>query len=314
MKTASLLIHPDELSRKWIRRLSSCGIPTIALHPVGGKHADRSLEELLQKMESPRFRGLLDEAANAGLSIEYEMHAMRFLLPAGLFPSHPEWFRMTPDGNRAPDWNCCASNEEGLNYLAERAAWLVKQLYRSTNRYFLWLDDVRHSECSCPECRRLSPSDQQLRILNHILRRLKKDNPEASLCYLAYCECLEAPQVIQPEPGIFLEYAPFERDFHRPLADDPQSAAIRGLLNLFGAETAKALDYWYDNSLFSGWKKPPKPFAADKEVLKADFAFYRAAGFRDISSFACFLGEDFEALYGEPDISSFAEAFRQIEP
>lgn len=37
-----------------------------------------------------------------------------------------------------------------------------------------------------------------------------------------------------------------------------------------------------------------------------DIAFYREKGFEYISSFACFLGEDYEALYGAPDIAPFA--------
>ncbi len=41
----------------------------------------------------------------------------------------------------------------------------------------------------------------------------------------------------------------------------------------------------------------------DKSVIEADLAYYTAAGFREIAGFACYLGEDYEALHGEPDIS-----------
>lgn len=311
MKNASLLIHPDELSLTWIDRMVSHGLPTLALHPVGGREAKKSLEALLEQLEQPSFRALIDYAVQRGLRIEYEMHAMQFLLPRSEFSHHPQWFRMNQNGERTSDWNCCASNLQALDLIADHAAALVKKLYRSSHRYFLWLDDAKESACCCPECRRMTPSDQQLKILNHILIRLQKDDPEASLAYLAYYACIEAPKQLAPESGIFLEYAPFERDFHRPLSQDAQSRALTKLLSLFGAETAKALDYWYDNSLFSQWRKPPKAFTVDREVLQADFSYYREIGFEDIGCFACYLGKDYEDRYGAPDITDFAEAFHR---
>ena len=126
--------------------------------------------------------------------------------------------------------------------------------------------------------------------------------------YLAYFECLQPPTKVKPEAGIFLEYAPIERDMHKPIAGTGDAATLEALLNTFGRENAKVLEYWLDNSLFSGWKKPPKPFEADVAVVQADVPWYAGLGFSDISTFACFLGEDYEALHGEPDISSFAQA------
>ena len=91
-----------------------------------------------------------------------------------------------------------------------------------------------------------------------------------------------------------------------------QSKFIVPLLDFFGADDAKALDYWYDNSLFSRWKKPPQPFSVDRDVLFSDFEYYRSLGFSDIGCFACFLGEDYEALYGDVDISDFSAAFNKM--
>lgn len=312
MKNASLLIHTDELSYAWIDRMVKHGIPTLAIHPTGGNTAHESLADLLKKFDDPDYRKMLDYAADCGLKIEYEMHAARFLLPASEFEKHPELFRMNSDGERVPDYNLCASNQEALDYIAENAAKLVKKLYRSTNRYFLWLDDSRHSECHCPECSKLSPSDQQLKILNHIIKRLRKDNSDATLAYLAYFKCIKCPTEIKPENGIFLEYAPFERDFNSPLQNDMQSEPLQELLSYFGSDDAKALDYWYDNSMFSGWKKPPKAFKVNKDVLFADFEYYNKLGFDDIGCFACFLGEDYEQVHGDVDIEPFATAFSKI--
>ena len=138
IRTASMLIHPEELSEKWIRRAADSGIPTLALHPPGGKNAHKTMEDLLQRMGDPAYRALLDKVAAAGLKIEYEMHAARYLLPEELFAEHPQWFRMNKDGERTPDFNCCVTNTEALDYMAERAAAAAKTLYRSSHRYF-WI-------------------------------------------------------------------------------------------------------------------------------------------------------------------------------
>ncbi len=311
MITAALLIHPDELSKKWIDRMAENGVSTIALHPAGGRRAHITLAEMLTRLESPEYRALLDYAAEKGLKIEYEMHAMRYLLPASEFERHPEWFRMNADGVRTCDRNCCAASEAALAYIAENAAALAEKLYRNTNRHYFWLDDAKDAYCHCPECRVLSAADQQMKILNRILARLKKDNENAELAYLAYYDTISPPEKISPEKGIFLEYAPYERDFHAPIAKGAQAKAIPALLRFFGGDGARVLDYWYDNSYYSAYKKPPQKFSPDKSVIAADLAYYASAGFREIAGFACYLGADYEALHGEPDISDIGEFLKK---
>ncbi len=301
--TAALLIHTDELSEKWIDRMVENHVSTLAIHPVGGWQAHLTLKDMVEKLETPEYRALLDYAAEKGLQIEYEMHAMRYLLPASEFEAHPEWFRMKADGERSSDRNCCAANEEVLDYIAEQAAALAKKLYRNTHRYYFWLDDAKDAFCHCPECSKLSASDQQMKILNHILKRLQKDDPNAELAYLAYYDTLTPPTKIRPEKGIFFEFAPMERDFHAPIEGNSQTEPIHALLDFFGKDGARVLDYWYDNSFYSDYKKPPKAFTPDKPVIKADLAYYTSLGFRELASFACYLGADYEALHGEPDLS-----------
>ena len=82
---------------------------------------------------------------------------------------------------------------------------------------------------------------------------------------------------------------------------------LPALLRFFAAEPPRVLEYWYDNSMLSGWKKPPRPFALDRAGMARDIAEYRAMGFADIATFACFLGEDYRALYGDVDIRPFAD-------
>ncbi len=319
--TPSLLIHPDELSVNWINRAKKYGIPILGLHPVGGLTAHESMQELLCLCETPAFCDLLSQAEENGIQIEYEMHAMGYLLPRSEFAAHPDWFRMNENGERVADLNCCPSNEDALAYIAARAKdaaeRLTKPLSKPTYRYFFWMDDALGGRCHCEKCRALSASDQQMRVMNRMLRAIREVYPTAKLAFLAYAECFDPPKYERPDDGIFLEFAPMDRDFHIPIDGDSEKnrnmvSKIPALLENFAGREWKVLEYWIDNSMFSGWKKPEKPLCEDKAVVHADFAFYRAQGFDDISTFACYLGPHYEALHGEPDISAVAEEMQRM--
>ena len=300
----TVLINPEDLSERWIRRAADHGYGGIGIHPGGGEPAADALRGMLDLLKMPSYRAMLDRAADAGLSIEYEIHAAGYLYSRDRFAVCPETFRMDASGKRTPDRNFCFSDREVLREAAERARTLVGQLYRSEHRYYLWADDSRDAFCHCPVCAGWNASDQALLFMNGIVRALRKDIPDAKVAYLAYEDTMDLPSVIRPEEGIFLEYAPFDRDMHRPIAeqDEKHAGKVGDLLHLFGRADAKALAYWFDNSYFSNWTKPPKRFAADEPVLRADLRTYRDLGFEAVSTFACFLGSDYEDLYGEPEL------------
>jgi hypothetical protein len=87
--------------------------------------------------------------------------------------------------------------------------------------------------------------------------------------------------------------------------DPKEKENLLKLIEFFGKKDAKVLEYWYDNSLFSNWTKPPKKFEPNNELIAEDVKYYQSLGFDNIASFACYLGADYEELYGEADISGF---------
>lgn len=307
MKKA-LLIHPEELSRDWVDNVKRVGCNVLALHPAGGEQAHLFLEQMLENMEKQKFKDLIDYATGLGIEIEYEMHAARYFLSDSLFLEHPEYFRLNGEGKRVADFNFCVSNEEALGYVAEKALELAKRLYKSSHNFYFWLDDVRESGCRCKKCREFSPSEQQLIVMNRIIERLREEIPDARLAYLAYHDCAKPPVKVKPKEGVFLEYAPIERWYKgSTVCMEDLNENILALLECFGKKDARVLEYWFDNSLFSGWKKPPVKFTPDNEAIKSDIAVYREYGFEEVASFACYLGADYEELYGKPDISAFCE-------
>ena len=308
----SILIHPDELSEKWIDRLCNAGIKTLGIHPCGGKDAAISLQKLLELMKTQNYRRLINYAHSRGLEVEYELHVAGHLMPRELFQQHPEYFRMDANGKRTNDYNFCVSNPAALELIAEHAAELAGALYGSDHNFYFWMDDGRDIHCHCPRCKQLSPSDQQLLVINRMLLEIKKYIPDARMAYLAYVDSIVSPVKVKAEKGVFLEYAPFEKytakGENASNLIQREKEMIKPLMCFFGDEQKKLLEYWYDNSMFSNWTKPPAKFVLNKAALKKDVAEYLQLGFDFISTFACFLGEDYEEQYGNVDITPLTEA------
>ena len=314
---SQILIHPDELTENWIKRAKENSIDVIGIHPVGGYRASESLSELVELMEDNNFTNLIDEAIEQGIKIEYEMHAASYLLPRDLFLSNPEYFRMDENGNRTNDKNMCVSNQKALTYVAKNAALLSSKLYKSTDRYYFWMDDVKDKRCMCDKCRHLSMSDQQMIYVNNMLKEIQMTNPKAKMVYLAYFDCIEPPKWIKPIKGVFFEYAPMEKytlsnEEYSKLGID-ESENLKNLFKTFSYADSKVLEYWLDNSMYSDWKKPEKKFIQDKRRIEEDIKRYLDYGFEYISSFACYLGPEYEKLYGQPDISAFFNAVNEYK-
>ena len=140
--------------------------------------------------------------------------------------------------------------------IASNAVKLSRILKPSTGRYYLWADDGS-PWCMCSRCRELSASDQNLIAMNAILTGLQKEDKNAKLAYLAYLNTMDVPSRIKPLDGIFLEFAPIERNLGKPLGDAgvPENAAyvekLDMLVEFFGPNNAQALEYWLDVSLLS---------------------------------------------------------------
>ncbi len=311
-----IIIHPEELEWSWVERLQEARINVLGLHPAGGANAHLTLEAAIHHRLLPETQAIFDRLNHMGVEIEYEAHTMAWLLPRSLFSVKPHWFRMDADGNRTADFNLCPSQPEALDFVASRAEQLARLLNVDSDRHFFWLDDVTDGACQCEKCRSLSPSDQQMLVTNAMLRGLRRYRSDAKISYLAYHSAIAAPEKVEPLSGVFLEYAPFHRNAHRPLfdpacAENAQEAQhIQPLLTFFGTKDSQVLEYWMDNSMYSNWTKPPKQFHLDEAVMQEDIKAYRALGFDSITTFGCFLGQDYRELWGEPPVRRYGEILR----
>lgn len=295
--TRGVVLVPEDLTlADWPERAKRAGLTTIALHPFPGK--------VIQWVRSAAGHSFLDQCRTLGLEVEYELHAMRELLPRNRFPKEPELFRMDAKGERTPDANCCPSNPRTREAIAEAAVDIAQTLRPTTGRYFYWGDDGR-PWCQCPKCRGLSDSDQALLVENALCQALRRGEPAAQVAHLAYHNTLPPPTQVKPAEGVFLEYAPIRRRYDLPYAQqqkagDPDAlSALDANLTAFPRETAQVLEYWLDVSRFSKWKRPSVRLPWRRDVFLDDLETYHQRGIRHVTTFAVFVDADYQQRYGD---------------
>lgn len=266
--------------------------------------ADRSTQE---------WKNFAEECKKANIQLEFQEHMMSFLLPRGLFNSKPEYFRMNEQGVRVSDANGCPSSEGALKEVYKNAIDIGKRYEPTNNKYYFWLDDGG-GVCHCEKCKDYNDADQALIFENEIIEALKTINPKATLAHLCYANTTEPPKKIKPHKDIFLEFAPFYRNWSHPL-DDTWVTGSQGMthgkylkslqehLKVFPAETAQVLEYWLDCSLFSGWNPDNLkaiPWNYEGVFLK-DLDTYARYGIRYISTYAAYIGPNYVRKFGYPN-------------
>jgi len=261
---------------------------------------------------SSTWKNFMADCDEAGIAIEFQEHMMYFLLPRSLFSTHPEYFRMNSQGVRVDDANGCPSSEEALRIVKGKAAQLGESYKPTNHKYYFWMDDGGDI-CYCPNCRQLSASDQALIFENATIEGLKEIDPEAKLAHLSYAGTTDAPKSVTPHEDIFLEFAPFWRSWKAPLVDTWTSGAngmthakyLRALhdnLEVFPAETAQVLEYWMDDSMWSGWDKTNLqrvPWSLD--IFKKDIDTYAGYGIRHMTCYTAYVGPAYVEKFGFPD-------------
>lgn len=311
-KTRGLVISVTDLTYdQWPEKAAECNLTTIGIHPF----PEKALYDTVDYMESDLGLNFLDRCAKLSLDVEYEIHAIEHMLPRDLYAKNPEMFRMNEEGERVQEINFCPSNEDALEIIAENTVKLCKRLRSTSGRYFLWSSDA-FGWCRCPKCQELSNGDQSLIMENTMIKALHTFDPNATLAHLAYASTANPPQVVKPEKGIFLEYAPIHRNHDIPFKDQTECIEnmenLRTNLEFFGRDSAQILEYWMDVSLFSEWKRPAKPIRWSNDVFAADLETYANLGIQNITSFACFLDKNYVEVYGDQIIETYGKKLSEL--
>jgi len=314
-KTRGVVLSANELTTvDWPTRAKNAGLTTIGIHISPSQIADF--------IKSDEDQAFLEQCDCLGIIVEHELHAMRDLLPRDLFHKDTTLFRMNEQGQRVPDFNCCAHSQEAIEVICQNAVSYAEILKPSTGRYFYWIDDAQPM-CRCPKCRAFSDSEQALILENEMLSALRRVDARATLAHLAYQNTLSAPKQVTPREGIFLEFAPIHRSWeetigHREAGGKRSHGEYLDLLDanlaVFGAETAQILEYWLDASRFSNWQRPAKKLPWRYDVFIEDVAVYGGRGIRNITTFAVFVDADYIERFGEPPLEAYGGGLLQFRP
>jgi hypothetical protein len=309
--TRGVVLIPEDLTlSSWPERIRKAGLTTVALH-----HG-RSVFEVIKCVTSPQGQEFLEHSRRLGLEVEYELHAMSELLPRWLFEQDKSLFRMSDQGERVADWNVCVHSPRALEIIGDNAVAIARLLRPTTGRYFYWGDDGR-PWCRCPKCRELSDSEQALVVANNLAKALRRFDSRAQVAHLAYSTTLPAPVHVKPEANVFLEYAPIQRRYDIPYAEQIDGrdglANLDANLKVFPAASAQVLRYWLDVSRFSHWKRPAVKLPWNREVFLADLRAYAKRGIRHITSFACYIDAEYVARFGDPrELGDYGHGFQEI--
>jgi len=302
-----VVVYPDDVTslgvETWGKRVDISGINLIGLHAATSNDPVDTLEKFVRSELGQDFLAM---CRARGVDVEYELHALEYLLPRDLFESHPEYFRMDENGNRCPDYNMCFSCDEAIEAMRPRLEKLLEWVKPTTHRYYFWTDDKLGVFCNCADCASLSPSEQALKYENRLVAVLREYDPDATLAHLAYQQTLDVPVAVRADDCVFLEYAPINRNYSQPLSEEHIKAMENNLL-AFPGGTAHVLEYWLDESMFCRWRKEspvPVPFEAEKAA--EDIDRYRKLGFADFTCFAAWLNSRYDSVIAPAD-SLFAD-------
>ena len=311
-----ILTLQDLTATRWVPLMAEAGLNTLMLHAV---RLPYDINYLIHFRNSDAGRALLEECHDRGIKIEYQMHTASWLVPRILFWEHPEMFRMDAQGNRTSDCNFCMSSDAAWELFESRAQKLVAALPSETGRFLLFADDVRSGACHCPQCAHLSASDQSLIYANRLLGAIRQVHPDAQVSYLAYHATLSPPEMVKPDDGIFLEFAPIGRCYRHALNDRGCAinrayvAALERTLTFFEKMPLHVTEYWLDASFHSRWRRPAAALPVPLEIMRRDIAFYRQLGATSVASYAVMCDEEYWDRFGEPPLVPYGTALNPCE-
>lgn len=316
-----ILLFPADVNEvpNWPSIAAKSGLNTIGIHPGGG-HLEGIMEGTINWLKSDYGQLFLKNCRRYGIEVEYEIHAIKELLPREMFNKYPTMFRMDKNGLRQQEDNFCIHSKQALELLAKNVVAFAKIATPTTGRYYFWIDDGRHM-CHPDIGDIYSDSDQALMMENYLLRELRKFDPRATIAHLTYANTSTPPKKIKPDNGVFLEFVPITRSYDmsyrnqsgdRSTQDNSGWVYLKQNLEIFPANTAQILEYWTDVSLFSNWKRPFKelPWKKINKVLEDDVTFYREFGIPNFTSFGNGHDENYLKNYGFKHIEEYSKALQ----
>lgn len=112
--------------------------------------------------------------------------------------------------------NLCYSNHTVMEEFSERVAEYCAQ-HPAISYVHVWLADEFNNICECSECRTELPTDQYVRLLNEIDKKLTRQHLDTKIVFLLYQELLWPPikEALKNQNRFLLMFAPISRTFEQ---------------------------------------------------------------------------------------------------
>lgn len=215
--------------------------------PFGG------LEVPVQDPQKERRKTLNDDYKEGFMPYS---HSLSYVLPGRIMKLHYDWMGLTRgdkfgkenNGKRIPQVNPCFSNDEMIQFVADKAAAWAAQTPDTTVEMSLTPMDAT-SCCECDKCQAMNEplvhqhgfpagyfysSDSFWYFVSEVAKRVKKTSPNARITALAYSNCWLPPRKIDRLPdNVWVDVC-----FHRPVVTNlPLESPANG-------EAKKYLEEW----------------------------------------------------------------------
>ena len=107
----------EDLTERWVGWAKEAGLTHLGVHKIAIP-GTFSMKALVDDLERPGGRRLINLLEKTGITMEYELHSLEWLLPREMFSGNENLFRMNAEGVRTNDLNFCPSSPEAREVIA----------------------------------------------------------------------------------------------------------------------------------------------------------------------------------------------------
>ena len=149
--------------------------------------------------------------------------------------------------------NFCMSNPEARRLVVEYTVNYAK-MHSNVDYLHVWLADGVNNHCECEECRKKTPSDWYMILMNEIDEGLTREGLTTRLVFICYVDTFFAPltERIKNNPRFTMLFAPGHRSYAHSLPNGRGNTVIKPYVrnkNSYPMDLGASLDY------LDEWKK-----------------------------------------------------------
>ncbi len=140
-------------------------------------------------------------------------------------PETTQYFALVKDERKMVDniplnLNLCYSNPEVRRLMVQCVVDYIKENSNVDILHF-WLADGRNNQCECEECKKHSPTDYYVQILNQLDKVLTANNIDTKIVFLLYFDLLWTPEKyhIENPDRFIMMFAPITRTYSASFVD-----------------------------------------------------------------------------------------------